>query len=456
MSGGEGGSRRTRVLFLAWGYSIHAERRIRIFSEDPSFEVVVVSTHNYDFRNCANVLLDGAREAGSPPGYEGKDPDGRPRTEGAGRALGSLRRWPDRLRLYLRVGRILFRIGLRDIGVLRQAVNSLDVLRDIETGIRDYRVLRSSVRSFRPDVVFLQTLLYPNYLAYYLPRSIPIVITFWNGDVTWWAQWNGIDRLLKRQIVAYGVRRAKAITVNSGVAEEACRDLGGEPARIHRILYPGVDRSRFAPMPRGLARERLGILSRNVVFCPRGMGWYLNNDVIVEASAEIVRRFPGTLFLFVSAGVGGEPEWERILVRARDLGIDGNVRWDGNVPWERMPEYYASADVMVSISSKDSLPNCMLEAMACGISVIMGDLPQIRDWVKDGVNGFLVPCRDPAALVEKISRILSAAPEEIEEWTGRGAALVRGRCDGEAGAKEVKRLVKRVARGGRKESGDGP
>lgn len=42
-----------------------------------------------------------------------------------------------------------------------------------------------------------------------------------------------------------------------------------------------------------------------------------------------------------------------------------------------MPDYYACADVMVSISSHDSLPNCMLEAMACGIPVVMGDIPQI-------------------------------------------------------------------------------
>ena len=43
MSGSSSASskKRTRVLFLAWGFSIHAKRRIQIFVDDPSFEVAV-------------------------------------------------------------------------------------------------------------------------------------------------------------------------------------------------------------------------------------------------------------------------------------------------------------------------------------------------------------------------------------------------------------------------------
>jgi hypothetical protein len=40
---------RKKILFLAWGYSIHAQRRIQIFVNDPLFEVTIVSTFNYQF-----------------------------------------------------------------------------------------------------------------------------------------------------------------------------------------------------------------------------------------------------------------------------------------------------------------------------------------------------------------------------------------------------------------------
>src|SRR4030042_4298500 len=55
------GNRRTKVLFLAWGFSIHAYRRIQLFVDDPEFEVAVVSTHDYNFTNARNILLTDAK-----------------------------------------------------------------------------------------------------------------------------------------------------------------------------------------------------------------------------------------------------------------------------------------------------------------------------------------------------------------------------------------------------------
>ena len=54
---------RTRVLFFAWGDSIHARRRIGIFCEDDSFEVGVVSTFRYGFENASNYYLSGLLQA---------------------------------------------------------------------------------------------------------------------------------------------------------------------------------------------------------------------------------------------------------------------------------------------------------------------------------------------------------------------------------------------------------
>jgi glycosyltransferase involved in cell wall biosynthesis len=277
--------------------------------------------------------------------------------------------------MYASITPLLYRIGIRDVPTIRTARNSLDVLLDVAVAREDYRILRDTAAGFDPHVVFLQTLLYPCYLAYFLPKKYPIVITFWNGDVTWWAQWNGIDRAIKRQIVSHGVRRAAALTVNSEHARRSLMEIGAETGKIHLIRYPGVDLERFAPASKVQARRALGISAEKVVFCPRGLGGSLNSDVIVEAAGVVAASQPGTLFLFVS-GAAGETEWEHHVERARAMGIEDCLRMDGHVPWETMPLYYQSADVVVSVSSKDSLPNCMLEAMACRVPLVMGDLPK--------------------------------------------------------------------------------
>lgn len=443
--------RTTRVLFLAWGFSIHAKRRIQPFVDDPSFEVAVASTHRYNFQGAKNVLLADAHwEEGRRDSLQkGTKRVGERRSTSWGWGL---RKSSDRTNTLFGGNRIWIKSGgfsgteawRRNHRILNLFSALRQVCSDILKGIKDFRTLKLAVREFNPDLIFLQTLLYPCYLAYFLPRSIPKIITFWNGDVVWWAKSNGIDRMLKRQIVLHGAKTAKAVTVNSRRAFDACMGYGTKKEKIHVIRYPGVDLIRFKPLAKNASRKELGITSRKVVLCPRGMGGYLNSDIIVESSVRVVKECPGILFLFVS-GVGGEREWEKHQKLAQKLGTEKNFRWDGQVPWDAMPTYYSSSDVMVSISSYDSLPNCMLEAMACGVPVIMGDIPQIREWVVDRVNGFLTVPRDPVGLADCILKVLLDSDGMIGSFVARNIELVRREADHEKGVKSIKDLAHQVA-----------
>ena len=405
------------VLFLAWGYSIHARRRIEIFTSDCGFDVTVASTHDYGFAGARNIPLTGAGE--------GSDAAGRSDERAPAAWLRRTAR-----SAYWRIGAPALR-----------RLSRYTLLGEIVRSARDIRILRATARACRPDVIFLQTLLYPCYLAYFLPRDLPIIVTFWNGDVTWWARWNGIERRLKKRIVLHGVRRARAITVNSRTAYDACREYGAAPEKIHLIRYPGVDLDLFRPSRKEDARERLGIRFLRTVLCPRGLGGFLNSDVIVEAAARVVAACPETLFLFLS-GNGGEEELDKHARQADRLGIGGHCRWEGQVPWESMPLYHAASDAMISVSGNDSLPNCMLEAMACGVPVVMGDIPQIREWISDGVNGLLVPTRDPAALADAVLRIFADPGGIAASFAARNLETVRRAFDARKNAELIKDLVR--------------
>jgi len=449
----------TRVLFLAWGFSIHAKRRIQIFVEDSYFKVAVVSTHNYSFEDTMNVLLTGVHEDTERADcivYEKGSEFAKSRLgfirSNLGKILSAIKALLD-IKTVLDAASILFssdlfseiKLKIKDCKVLTVFLLSPGIRCEIARAVKDLKILKSAVQQFQPDVVFLQTLLYPCYLAYLLPRSLPLIITLWNGDVIWRAEWSGIERLLKKQLVTYGMHRARSITVNSKKAFEACLGYDTQAYKIHLIRYPGVDLKRFRPVAKGEARRKLGITSQKVVLCPRGLGGYLNSDVIVEAIVSVVKMFPDTLFLFVS-GIGGETELKKHQQRARELGIEKNIRWDGQVSWDMMSIYYSSSDVMVSISSNDSAPNCMFEAMACGVPLIIGDIPQLHEWIVDGVNGFLVPPRDPSALSGKILEALENSNGYIKSFTKRNLELVNRDVDSEKNAEQIKDLVHQVAR----------
>ena len=394
-------------MFLCWGYSIHAKRRVQIFIDDPRFEVAVVSTYNYSFADTQNILLSGAETS----------------TEIS----------TTKTKLSVRLPAVI-RV------VLRKLINLFGLGFELKRMIRDLDTLRETVQRFNPDVVFLQTLQYPSFLALMLPRDLRMVITFWNCDLTYFAKWTGIEMLAKNLIVKHGLGRVDAITVNSQTALDAAVRLGAPHKKITLVRYPGVDLNRFYPHPREAARERLGIAARYVVLCPRGLGMFFNSDIIVEAGAQVARTHSNFLLLFVS-GVGGRGEWDRHLRLADRLGIAEKLRWDGHIPWEEMPWYYSAADVMVSIKTADSCPNCMLEAMACATPVVMSDTQQNREWIENGVNGFLCPPRDPGIVAQMISKTLDNEGDFVSEFTQICLEKIRRDANSTINIDRIKALI---------------
>lgn len=409
-------ARPIRLLILCWGYSIHARRRAQLFIDDPRFEVTVVSTHDYAFVNAENVLLTAARQAPATATEERKS---------------AAARIPAPIRAFL-----------------RQLLNLLGLAFELRTMARDLAILRETVRRARPDVLLLQTLQYPSFLAYRLPRELPLAVTFWNGDLTYFAKWTGLEMLAKKRLVVHGLRRADAITVNSRTALDAAVGLGAEPGKITLVRYPGADLGLFHPRPKEEARKRLRIGDQRVVLCPRGLGTFFNSDIIVEAAARAAARHPDMLLLFIS-GVGGQEEWERHVRLAERLGIAGNMRWDGQIPWEDMPWYYCAADVMVSVKTADSCPNCMLEAMACGTPIVMSDTQQNREWVEDGVNGFLCPPRDPAVVGDRIAKVLENQGNIVDAFARICLDKVRRDANSAINVGRIRDLVAGIAARGR-------
>ncbi len=83
-------------------------------------------------------------------------------------------------------------------------------------------------------------------------------------------------------------------------------------------------------------------------------------------------------------------------------------------------EVLSAADLFVSTSVFEGFPMAVAEALAAGLPVVAFDVPGVRDVVRDGVNGLLVPFGDSAALAEAIARLRDDAP--LRERLGRAAA----------------------------------
>jgi len=118
-------------------------------------------------------------------------------------------------------------------------------------------------------------------------------------------------------------------------------------------------------------------------------------DVVVDAVA-------GIQGLLTVAGAG--PERARLEARARRHGLD--ARFEGHVDRDRLERLYAEASCVVLAARRgEGQPNALLEAMARGLPVVTTPVAGVRDLVRDGVEGLLVPPGDPRALRDALARL---------------------------------------------------
>ena len=111
--------------------------------------------------------------------------------------------------------------------------------------------------------------------------------------------------------------------------------------------------------------------------------------------------------------VGGQPSTSheaREITRLRNLStrlrIQDRVTFTGAVPHERLPTYYAAADVTVMPSSYESFGLVAVESLACGTPVVATRVGGLTAIIKDGETGLLVPWRDPALFAERLRTVL--------------------------------------------------
>ncbi|MBR9921983.1 MAG: glycosyltransferase family 4 protein [Bacteroidetes bacterium] len=92
-------------------------------------------------------------------------------------------------------------------------------------------------------------------------------------------------------------------------------------------------------------------------------------------------------------------------------------------------KYIRQADVMVLPSYREGLPRAILEAMAMQKPIISTDVAGCRETVEEGVNGLLVPPKDPDALAEAMLQMYQMEEEEVEEMGFQSRELCRRKFD---------------------------
>lgn len=262
---------------------------------------------------------------------------------------------------------------------------------NITLGLGLHGALRTQLERGAFDVVHVHCPLSPSLpmLAIRSARQ-PVVGTFHSVSVS-----DRVFRVFRPILRPYYDKLDHVIAVSEPARAEVLRNFPGPIT----IVPNGVDLARFRcgvdPLPQFAdAIPNLLFVGR---FDPRkGL------PELMRACASL--RDEGLDFRLILVGDG---RLRRSLERAARRFPPGRVVFEGQVEHDRLPRYYASADVFCTPArGSESFGLVLLEAMAQGIPIVATDIPGYRSVVTHESEALLVPPRDPDALARALGSLL--------------------------------------------------
>ena len=204
--------------------------------------------------------------------------------------------------------------------------------------------------------------------------------------------------------------QAAFIITNTQYNANHIRDAGiSEAENCIRVIYNGIDLSRFSPMRRPSSRDqRIRFLCVARLAEQKGLLYLLQACRILKEN--------GQHFQCHIIGAPVKPQCMNYYIDLKRqyhaLQLERHVIFMGPQPFDRILQAYDQADIFVlpcvigQDGSRDIIPNVLIEAMAMQLPVVSTTVTGIPEIVDDGIDGLLVPPQDGAALAAAMRRLM--------------------------------------------------
>ena len=290
-------------------------------------------------------------------------------------------------------------------------VDGIDVMR---TGTRNSfalqgrKAVRRALRAERPDVLVEDINKLPLFLSGMTRAPFYVIIPHLFGDTIFHEA--SIPAASLVWLAERPIPRAYRRAAFHAISESTGTDLVARGVRADRIkvIHPGVDSVKHSPAPGGRSAVPsflyLGRLKR-----------YKGVDGAIRALA-VARRSRSDLILDIAGTGDDRPRLEGITT---ELGLQDAVHFHGFVTESEKLRLLRSTWANLFPSPKEGWGITIVEAAACGTPSLASDSPGLRDSVRHGETGYLVPHGDVDALAARMLE-LAADPGLVASLGARG------------------------------------
>jgi glycosyltransferase involved in cell wall biosynthesis len=202
------------------------------------------------------------------------------------------------------------------------------------------------------------------------------------------------------------------VAVSQGVADDFVEFVGIPRELVKVVFNPVVTPELLEKAAQPLAHPWFGEGEPPVLLAVGSLTPQKDFGVLLQAVARVVRKRPARCII-----LGEGQERGRLEALVRELGLEEQVSLPGFV--ENPYAYMARSSVYVLSSRWEGLPTVLVEALACGASIVATDCPSgPREILRNGEFGELVPVGQPEQLAAAIERVLagSSPPPPPESW----------------------------------------
>lgn len=267
--------------------------------------------------------------------------------------------------------------------------------------------LSKIVDTFRPDVL-LASWAHPDGYAvqrFGARHGIPVVIKCLGSDIHQLLK----DPHRKPQVLDALRNCARVLTVS-----ESLRNLifeqGIDSGKID-MVYNGIERTVFHPMPRDDARRSLGLPPHGkLLLC-------VANLLPIKRHCDLLRAFQILIDQHQIEAqlvlVGEGPLRVDLQRLACDLNIAQHVHFAGSCTHDRVPLWINASDMVCLASANEGLPNVLVESLACGRPVVATRVGGIPELVSSNAYGRLVDSGDCQALAWALREVLGRAWDRV-------------------------------------------
>jgi glycosyltransferase involved in cell wall biosynthesis len=255
--------------------------------------------------------------------------------------------------------------------------------------------LRRVIEEVKPDLIHAGPIQTCAFLAV-LSGFQPVLSMSWGYDLVMdaeksaWMKW----------VTRYTLKHSAFFISDANVSREKAIAFGMAPDKT--VIFPwGTDIEHFTPgtfQPAALRASKGSDLLTYTLFCNRAWEPIYGVDVLAKAFVKVAAEHPDIDLILLGGGSQG--------TKIRKLFISGSVlervHFGGHVAQADLPRWYHMADLYISPSHVDGSSVSLMEALASGLPCLVSDIPGNREWIEDGVNGWLFRDGDADDLARKI------------------------------------------------------